>query len=307
VPVGRRLANPGLCASPSEIFHPPPPTPSPPPQMREARFYATQSIVGALPRSMTLRVLYAHYSEWRGEYVLLMEDLALHGAVPVNVLLQATRKPTGDDVHAGGAARDPAPLLRASFQRAADLHGSFWGQQALLRMPWLKRNQLGVNRGVWEASVAHAVAGWHRAKELLLQPPSTVNFSARMVALVDASAAATSWDGLRAHLRDPKVPLSLCHGDFYAANVLVRAGDPLSAEAVLVVDWSEVGPWEPTADIAQFLITRLKVDVLTSTTLVETAPALVRAYWDRLIQNGGGGEDDLGSLCRPAPYPHPCS
>ncbi len=63
----------------------------------------------------------------------------------------------------------------------------------------------GWDRRVWEASVRDALAGWEEAKEALGDPGSGVALSPRVVALVDASGAATSWGALQAHLADPGV------------------------------------------------------------------------------------------------------
>ncbi len=41
-----------------------------------------------------------------------------------------------------------------------------------------------------------------------------------------------------------QVPLTLCHGDFYAANVLLVEG-PVSPDAVFVLDWWVLIPPAP--------------------------------------------------------------
>jgi hypothetical protein len=163
------------------------------------RFYANKAIVGALPASLTLKVLYAHYCNWRGEYVLLMEDVALRGATLVSAALDARRPmrcvcvcPSVPRVCLGCAvwvvrvvrcvsvvcrvsvdvcgcrlpgvccrgvvsvpsmplALDSVAVLRAMFQRAADLHAPFRCCKALLgpEMAWLKQIQLYVRLWVW--------------------------------------------------------------------------------------------------------------------------------------------------------------
>jgi hypothetical protein len=135
------------------------------------------------------------------------------------------------------------------------------------------------------------MAGWDEAMGLLRDPASgsSVVLCPRVVALVDASAAATSWTALQAHLADPrvrvsrkeamrvifacvcplngvcqqpyaetpvsvylscsglpKVPLTLCHGDFHVANALLVDG-PISPDAVVLLDWWVLSHTSPTA------------------------------------------------------------
>jgi hypothetical protein len=48
-----------------------------------------------------------------------------------------------------------------------------------------------------------------------------------------------------------------------------------------MVDWSEIGVWEPTADLGQTMISDVKPAVWR-----EHDRRLVKMYWDRLVQNG---------------------
>ena len=47
---------------------------------------------------------------------------------------------------------------------------------------------------------------------------------------------------------------------------------------------SEVGPWEPTADLGQLIISDVKPEVF-----VPNMRALVQAYWERLVAKGACG------------------
>lgn len=87
---------------------------------------------------------------------------------------------------------------------------------------------------------------------------------------------------MQAHLHDPSVPFTLTHGDFHAANMLwcperaaatekaSRSTTPGSSSSggggsggggMVLVDWSEVGVWEPMADIAQMLVSDVRPHV----------------------------------------------
>lgn len=47
---------------------------------------------------------------------------------------------------------------------------------------------------------------------------------------------------------------------------------------IVLVDWSEVGLWEPTTDLGQMLISDLRPDVVR-----QHAEPLVRHYWETLV------------------------
>ncbi len=48
-----------------------------------------------------------------------------------------------------------------------------------------------------------------------------------------------------------------------------------------MVDWSEIGPWEPCADLGQIFISDVKPDVRRA-----HEHALVQHYWTTLVENG---------------------
>ncbi len=74
----------------------------------------------------------------------------------------------------------------------------------------------------------------YRRPPVFPPPPSPqVTLSPRLVGIIDRSFAESSWAGLQAHVRDPAVPFTLCHGDFHAANMFLRpyAGAPVESGA----------------------------------------------------------------------------
>lgn len=136
-----------------------------------------------------------------------------------------------------------------------------------------------------------------------MAPPqgSRVTLSDKIIRVMDNSFAAASWDKLQQHLHDPSVPWTLTHGDFHAGNMVIAkewddadagggdggnagagAGAGAAAAAgsdasILLYDWSEVGVWEPTADLGQTLISDVRPEIFR-----KHSQALVRHYWQCL-------------------------
>ncbi len=126
--------------------------------------------------------------------------------------------------------------------------------------------------------------------------------SPKLMSIMDASFAITTWDNFQRSLHDPTVPFTLCHSDFHASNALYVANDAASASApangvpastasasasapgrVVFVDWSEAGLWEPCADLGQTVIS----DIRPSQWAVIDERAVLRdAYWRMLVAKG---------------------
>lgn len=97
-----------------------------------------------------------------------------------------------------------------------------------------------------------------------------------MIGIMDRSFSESSWDLFQAHVRDKSIPFTLCHGDFHSSNMFVgQDGRPF------LFDWSEVGPWEPTADLVQIIISDLKPSFFVGKT-----KKWVEIYWQRLKELG---------------------
>lgn len=164
------------------------------------------------------------------------------------------------------------------YRQAAEMHAVHWCDKRLLQLSWLKGAAWfqGRGRDDWEAAINRARNDWKRVKTL---HPS-LELSAKLICVIDASLARASWKALQQHLSDPAVPFTLCHGDFHAANMFIK-GNEAKAFEISQFDWSEVGPWEPVADLVQTLISDVKPDVFS-----HHSKDLVRVYWDRLIECG---------------------
>lgn len=240
---------------------------------REAKFYADM----VSPNTPT--VYYASYSLFTGEMVLIMEDM--QGAT------------TGVNFYFGNQIWGMTPLaeplapedvLLAMYSAAADLHAKYWRSPALISPDnaWMKGSAWyrGADRTAWEISFTTLRNFWSRVRPGIT-PDAAVRWEPALVAVIEKSIAHTSWDTLQARLHDPLVPFTLTHGDFHASNMLMRNGDgPLLARLVMV-DWSEVGPWEPCADLGQTMVSDVQPAVRRA-----HERRLVEAYWTRLTANG---------------------
>lgn len=269
-------------------------------QAREAFFFSS-TLAGEVRRvlpGVLPAVLEAHGSDILGEYVLVMEDVTQRprGAVGVNLLLgnQVWGTPPG----APPPLDDPLPLLRRVFSQAAVLHAHFWNDPRLPTLPWLKAVpwRSGHERMRWEGAVDAARRYWHTAQTRWDAHGSGVELSHRVRALVTNSLAAASWAALQQRLRSRDAVYTLTHGDFHAANML-QAGanrnpdpnpnpkhrpnpdpDANPSHVVALVDWSEVGLWEPTVDLGQMLLSDVRPEVARA-----HARPLLEHYWHALV------------------------
>lgn len=280
---------------------------------REAWFYQAKNFASF--SSVTPRVFYAHGSALFGEAVVLQEDLTTRDSIPMNFIFgnQIWGIPKPIEPH------DPVAALQSLFGTAAKRHAAFWNDKSVLECKWLKAASWYENRGRtrWEASMDTTKRRWASAKAKLAALGDQFKLSEELASIIDESLAHSSWEALQAHIKDPKIPFTLCHGDFHASNMfLVR--DPVSKqEAPVWFDWSEVGPWEPTTDLAQMIISDTKVDLFTA-----HSKAMVRHYWDILISHGisdkeypwehcwqsfcrGGAERWIWMLCALLDFPLP--
>eukprot|EP01101_Sappina_pedata_P010919 TRINITY_DN701_c0_g1_i1.p1 TRINITY_DN701_c0_g1~~TRINITY_DN701_c0_g1_i1.p1 ORF type:complete len:182 (-),score=48.20 TRINITY_DN701_c0_g1_i1:187-732(-) len=113
------------------------------------------------------------------------------------------------------------------------------------------------------------------------------------VSLISNSFKNASWDKMQQILADPKRPWTLTHGDFHASNMILNGSDTGGyLERIRIYDWAEVGPWEPTTDLGQMVISDLGRDLY-----AEFIPAAVRSYWERLIQGGVSPTDYPFEAC----------
>ena len=251
---------------------------------REALFYG--SVLSRSAEAIA-RVVHTHGSNLFGEFSLLVEDVTVtHKVTPVNFVFgnQIWGAPTVD--------ADPVETLKKMYLTAADLHAAYWNDASIVKTTWLKCSDWyrGEGEALWTEAMDQSRARWQKA----LTKPIAASFSPKLVKIITDSLALASWPALQKQIRS--APFTLCHGDFHASNMFLREDG-----AIVMFDWSEVGPFEPTstsffyciisiitrvpADLAQTLISDVKPAIFR-----EHSRALVRAYWERLVSKGVSAE-----------------
>jgi hypothetical protein len=177
----------------------------------EASFY--RDLAPGLP----VRTPYCHHAAHdpaTGAYVVLLEDVA-----PAR---------QGDQM-AGCSADDVA----AAIDELVLLHGPRWGDERLLDIPWLRRNDPASIDGI-VGLVTHAVGPFREHY--------TERLDADTVAIVDRLVPR-----LDGYLRDRPRPWTVVHGDFRADNLL------FGGDRVVVVDWQTVNLGPGVADLSYLL------------------------------------------------------
>ena len=178
-------------------------------------------------------------------------------------------------------------MLVRVYRVAAAMHAAHWCDASLVRREsWLKHAPwyAGRQRYVWEGAVANVRDTWERVRRSRGEVWRELGDG--LTDRIEASLRATSWDAYQRHLRNPAVPFTLCHGDFYAGNIVVCGADAGEVGFAVdergprfaLVDWSEVGVSEPFHDLGQLLISDVAPDAARA-----LLPALVRAYHAELL------------------------
>ncbi|KAG0266600.1 hypothetical protein BG011_001789 [Mortierella polycephala] len=267
-------------------------------QIREAIFYSSDLAKQIAPKTLLPKVYYAHGSEWLGEHVILMEDVKQrHGKdkdakMPVDVNFIFGNQIWGIPDSIDRQALPPAAeMLEHMFVTAAETHAQHWNDAGLLHLSWLKSAGWyhGTNRARWEWGVHTGASGWANGKIRAESAEYPVKYSDKFVKIMDESFKRASWDRLQKRLQDKSLPFTLVHGDFHAANMILDqpTSSATSSSSIVLYDWSEVGIWEPTADLGQTVIS----DVPISLFKAHARPALQK-YWDRLVELGTIKESD---------------
>lgn len=217
---------------------------------REGIFY--QSIFAKSASNIIPKIFYSYGSLFFGEYVVLMEDLNdRKNCIGANFIFG--NQIWGIPEEKKKILPDPDKSIEKIFSKMADFHIKHWNDPSLLEANWLRGTswRKGKGRTSWEASLQKANSCWKYAKEKLIKNGS-LEFSEKLMNIMDESFSKTSWEQLQSQISDTSVPFTLCHGDFHAANMFFQNENPI------LVDWSEVGPWEPTTDLAQMVISDVK-------------------------------------------------
>eukprot|EP00056_Hartaetosiga_gracilis_P019437 m.14145 g.14145 ORF g.14145 m.14145 type:complete len:491 (+) comp7698_c0_seq1:81-1553(+) len=286
-------------------------------QTRECKMYNdhNKSLVGDhVVQAVLPTVIYAYESLILGEYVILSVNCIVEdgGTLARNIFEKARwglHKDSSYEI-------TPLQLMSLMFSEASKIHARYWNNKSLLEASTdsMKTSSWynGKERAKWETSIESARSAWKKGKEKYSKGSgSEFILSPELIKIIDNSFAATSWDDLQEHLNNPAVPFTLVHGDFHAANIIYipppstkaamtttatttsnqnkeidsnptpSPSSPLTPPKegkLVIVDWSEVGPWEPTLDLAQTIIS----DFPSAMFEESTKPLLREAYWANL-------------------------
>lgn len=249
--------------------------------VREALYYNSKYAQRATELGRIPKTYYSHGSKWLREMVILMENLQVsdlgHGCRRIGV-----HQLMGNQIW-GVAADTPKnidklELLKAMYYHAAEIHAQFWMDKSLLEEGWMRNTSWfhDSDRHYWEWSMKAAHQGW-----LKVRCHTKLKYPKGFVQVLDSSFAQSSWSKLQEHLST--APFTLTHGDFHAANMIIQlpsSSDQTTADNLLeglkVFDWSEVGPWEPTTDLAQTVVSDLPKE------LFSNVEDILQAYHTRI-------------------------
>ena len=169
---------------------------------------------------------------------------------------------------------------------AAAMHAPYWRSKELLTSPdlaLLRCREWADDGGEdsWRAALEMAAAPWRRVREAA---PEGVTLDPLLVAVMDASFAKTTFEAFAAEWR--ALPLTLVHGDFHPANMLVRRGGDGEPQ-LLLVDWEVVGVGSGPQDLGQFVISHC-----TAEARARYAPDMLRRYAASMAKLGVPVEEE---------------
>ena len=250
-----------------------------------------------------------------------MEDMA-NAAHPLAILgNQCWGKPAAQPA----GAPTPRAVLDEVFTQAADMHAAHWCDRSLLSCSQLKNVDLWTGRGRarHEAGRTSVASHWARVQVAVAEGGplhGKLNLSPKLVAIMNASVKATSWETFQAECvhgvgclgttqcvcvcltgccatacryNPDALPFTLCHGDFHAGNMLWRmkpfAGLPVG---LVAVDWAEVGVHHGATGLSQFLISNTTIEMRR-----QHERRLVELYWNRLVKQGVDGKKYTLEMC----------
>eukprot|EP00045_Choanoeca_perplexa_P018552 m.293078 g.293078 ORF g.293078 m.293078 type:complete len:441 (+) comp18365_c0_seq1:132-1454(+) len=227
-----------------------------------------------------LKASFAHHSAITGEALLLLPDLR-ETTLGVNIL--CGNQCWGIPPHLSNHGMALPAILEHVMTAAARLHARQWNNPSLLtadKWSFLKARAWhhGKERAVWQRGFDRCKGMWTNTKATGLTGCwKDVNWSPKLVELLDQSFKNTTFDKVVAMLKDPSETFTHIHGDFHASNMLYHTGE----ELVLLLDWTETSVWHPLTDVGQFAISDLATDVRR-----RHEQAMLKHYWTTLCGLG---------------------
>lgn len=167
----------------------------------------------------------------------------------------------------GTAVPTELDVVRAIADVGAALHAPLWheagaapsavgtsGAPTWLRGGWFLEAFTGTSssQAAWESSVSFVKGLWEEGKTD--GKIAAIGYDARLIKLVEASFAATTWATCLEDVR--RRSWTLVHGDFHPGNMLWRTGSTprVGEPSIVLVDWEVVGWGNGPQEIAQFFI-----------------------------------------------------
>jgi hypothetical protein len=260
--------------------------------IREGLFYKSKYARYLMELGRIPKIYYSYGSLWMGDMILLMENLSSLGSES-GFLTVGVNQCMGNQIWKTDPSTpqtmDRIEIVRAMFYWNAELHAKYWMDTTLLQETWMRNTRWyhGSGRIAWELSMEASLQGWRKlwSDTTTTTTGKSIHFPDHFVPIVELSFRISTWTHLQDHLRHS--PFTLTHGDFHAANIILnlpqnRASYPAQdiLEGMKVLDWSEVGPWEPTTDLAQTIISDLPIMLLNQ---VEDC---LKGYYARLVNLG---------------------
>ena len=224
--------------------------------MDEASFYlnTAQGTAGLrVPRS-----LWVHSDPWRQRFAVVME--------PVPATARETGEPDGFN----------ASLARVCLRRLAIFHASHWSEAG-------RRQGAGFWRGamMWEAK--------SRFPECWVGAMLGLGLDQRYESL--GRRLGPHLEKIRKAVK--AIPVrTMIHGDFKVTNVFVEPDRADAQGEVWAIDWQWYGAGNPAADSVFFLLTSLRADLLTTTTVRE----MLRLEYHAILIREGITEYDFETM-----------
>eukprot|EP01132_Coremiostelium_polycephalum_P004980 gene4980-6201_t len=229
----------------------------------------------------------AYYSEGymdKGSIMILMEDLSktccpashlfgnqIWGEVPIPESLKSVTH---------------LEILETIYKNIAHFHEKYWRDETLLNnsdFTWLKNIEWiqGRNKEQWEFGMDCIKTIWSKAME---KRRDSIKWSEKLLSIMDKLLASSNFERYLSlyDIKKPNTPFTLCHSDFHAGNILYpKHKSESSTHPFYLVDWQEIGVFNPFIDIPQILISNVTTEFRR-----QHEEHLFRLYWNTLTESG---------------------
>lgn len=238
---------------------------------REALFYS--ELAGKLGSAMP-KMWYAHGTMETGAKVILME--CLEDAVPVGVFFGPSNPNNWDfrDKLEAFSLGNPTPeqVSADAFCLYAQLHASFWLDESVLDLPWLRGVEWKQNRGEasWQGAQKMAADAW-KARDA-----AAVKWDEHLVACLDVSFGDVSWE--RYQLDIGSRSWTVVQGDCHPGNAM-WVNQRTESARICLIDFEMVGIGSGPQELGQWVVSHM-----TPATRRSCERSLVQGYHQELTK-----------------------